>query len=517
MFKYKEKYTRTKKSNVTEVAHLKSSSKKRFPRLAKKIRLPFKKSVSNKQILTKAAITLGIVILYRAMSVIPLPGVDMSVFQEYFGKASASEASYLFLIFTGSRLDTPSIVGLGLAAYINASIILQLLTPVIPKLTDLSKEGERGRQVINQWTRFLTLPLAFFYSIAYLMLIARRDLNSADPSTVSSDPIFLIPHAEGSDWPTITKLIFMAFVLTVGAMILMWLSEIITEKGLGNGSSIIISIGIIAALPSLLKQDFSSINISKIFNEVIGGNLAALSNDLLVAMFLVLLGFLVLIVAIVFVNESTRNIDIQYARRVRSGQDTASSSLPIKLTITGVLPIIFASALLSMPQLIIPFLLKVVSTGSSFYDILTKINGSFLLATNDNVVDRNDVIYAIVYFLLIIGFALFYSFIVMKPDETAENLQKSGAFIPGIRPGKSTANYISYVLLRISFVGGVFLAVLALTPLIGRDLILISTDKNLTILSGIGGTSILIVVSVVLETMRQYRSMKVTSSYEKYI
>lgn len=471
----------------------------------------------DKNILTKIGFTLFLVIIYRILAAIPLPGLDMQVYKDYFGTANASEASYLLLLFTGGQLDSPSVVGLGLAAFINASIIIQLLTPVIPHLTDLSKEGERGRQMINQYTRYLTLPLGFIYSIAYLMLIARRDLNSSDGTTISENPVYLIPHAVGSDWPTITKLFFMALILTAGTLLLMWISEIITERGLGNGSSVIISVGILASLPALLDQDFSQIRWRDFFADLIGGNFSVLTDSTFVTILGVTLGFILVIYLIVFITESTRKIDIQYARRLRLEGNTQKSNLPIKLTLAGVIPIIFASALISVPQLIVPFMKNSADEGTKIYEILTDIESSFLFSTNDNIFDRNDVYYTVLYFILIIVFGMFYAFIVMKPAETAENLQKSGAFVPGIRPGKSTERYISIVLLRLSFAGSLFLAFIAIIPQIARNLIVNYSEANMLILSGIGGTSILIIVGVILDTLRQYNSLVATKSYEKYI
>lgn len=467
---------------------------------------------SNRQLLTKILVTLLVIVIYRALASIPLPGINMLAYQDVFGNATASEANYLLLVFTGGQLDSPSIVGLGIAAYINASIIVQLMTPVIPRLEALSKEGERGRQVINQITRYLTLPLAFLYSIAFTLLLARRDLNSTDGVTPSENPSYLIEHAAGSDWPSISKIIFIALILTAGTLLVMWLAEAITENGIGNGSSIIISIGIIGSLPTLLSRDFAQINIPQLISDVLGGALTALTDPKFIAVIGVILGGIFLIFAITLINESARKIKIQYARRAVLTEGAEQSNLPIKLTLTGVLPIIFASAFLSVPQLIIPFAQQI----SGVTPFINTIQNSFFYATVDNVVDNRDLEYAIVYFVLIVLFGIFYSFIVLKPDETAENLQKQGAFIPGIRPGKSTENYISRVLTRIGFAGAMFLGFIALLPLVVRNLILDSAGVNLVVLSGIGGTSVLIIVGVVLETYRQYRALQVTRSYERY-
>jgi preprotein translocase subunit SecY len=492
----------------------KKADKKRF-----KLPNPFKASKSllkNKNVMKKIGFTLLIVVVYRLLSSIPLPGIDMGVYQEFFGKSSASEASYLFLIFTGSQLDSPSIMGLGIVAYINASIIIQLMTPVIPKLTELSKDGAQGQQVINQITRYITLPLAFIYSTVYLLVISQRDFNnSVNAFEASSNPKYLIPHALGSDWPSASKIIFMALILTAGTMFLMWLAEAITENGIGNGSSIIISIGIVSSLPTLISQDFAGLNFRSLFTQLFDGNFNILADPTFVSLIGIIVGFLGIILMVVFVNESLRKINIRYARRAVTTEASEESHLPIKLLLTGVLPIIFASALLSVPQLIFPFLQRFTDS-ASVDKFVSSLQNSFLFAANDNVVNGQDTIYAIVYFILILAFGMFYSFIILKPKDTAENLQKQAAFVPGIRPGKSTEGYISRILLRVSFIGALALGLLALIPLIARNLVISQTGVNLALLSGIGGTSVLIVVSVVLDTMRQYNALKVTRSYEDY-
>lgn len=492
-----------------------------FKSIFKKIKLP--SFISNKDIFNRILLTLVIVIIYRALANIPLPGVDMSVYSNYFGESSASEVSYLFTIFTGGRLDTPSLVGLGLAAYINASIIMQILPYAIPRLKEMQKEGERGRQVINQLTRMVSVPIALFYSVSYLFLIAQRDFaNSAGDPAVAADPthvpVYLIPHAEGSNLPTLSKILMMAIILTAGTIFLMWLSEIITEKGLGNGSSIIITVGILSTLPIYIVQDFSRANFGEIISQLFQGNFAALNNPLMIALIVVLIGAILVIAGIVFINESYRKIDIQYARRVRGAEIGRGSFLPLKFTLTGVIPVIFTYAVLSIPQIIIPLVQGSAAPDSGVYQFMESLKTSFLFSSTDNVVNVQDLIYGIVYFILTVFFALVYAYIVFNPKEVAvENLQKNGAFIPGVRPGKSTEEYLSRTLLRIGLVGGIFLGFIALIPLIARDFVLTSSGTTLTILSGIGGTSVLIIVGVFLDTSRQYRSLQVTRSYENYI
>lgn len=518
MIKNEVDYDQFKDSFTPSVQDKKKGTKKK--KSSKKnsissIQSRFSSFFSNKDVLQKIGITLFVVALYRLLIAIPLPGIDMSVYQEFFGAVPASEASYLLLIFTGGTLDSPSIVGMGILAFINASIIIQLLTPVIPKLTELSKEGAQGQQVINQYTRYLTLPLAVLYAVVYVLLISRRDLNSPDGFTPSDNPVYLVEAAAGSDWPSITKVIFMSLVLTAGTMLLMWLAEYITEKGIGNGSSIIITVGILSSLPSLLSRDLATFDLGILLQQIFAGSFGVLTSSTMIAFLTIFLGGVLLTGAIVFVNESIRNIKIQQTTRRVVGSGQEQSVLPIKLTMTGVLPIIFASSLLALPQIVIPLLSQI--QGSEFVDVIVNsLENSFLLASTDTGANLNDVWYALFYFALIVAFGVFYAFIAMKPDDIAENLQKSGRYVPGIRPGNATRKYITNVIGRIGFAGAVFLGLVAMIPLLANTVIQTTAGVSVIVLTGIGGTSILIVVSVLLEIIRQYNALKVSRSYDQY-
>jgi preprotein translocase subunit SecY len=498
------------------------TKKKRSVNLKFLNRLPGKKIargigefLSNKDVVSKILVTILVIVIYRILSSIPLPGVDMNIYREVFSSRTASEANYIFTIFTGGRLETPSIIGLGIAAYINASIIMQLLPYAITRLKEIQKDGERGKQIINQITRFISVPLAFMYSIVYLVVLSRNDLGTAGIGLPTGT--YLIPHAADADFPSGLRILFMALVLTGGTMLLMWLSEIITEKGLGNGSSIIISVGILASLPALISQDYSQLNIPNLVNNLVQGNFSALTDPLTLALIIVAIGFVFVIAAIIFISESQRKIDIQYARRVREGEGGQGSFLPIKFTVTGVMPVIFAFALLSIPQLIVPIVESSGNASPFMLDVVNSVKAGPLYATADQIIDGKDLQYELLYFALVIIFGVFYSYIVLNPKETAENLQKSGAFVPGIRPGKSTENYIAGVLFRISFFGALFLGIIALIPVLGRNLVYSSSSVYLAVLSGIGGTSLLIIVSVILDTLRQYKSIVATRSYERYL
>jgi len=460
--------------------------------------------LSNREILKRFAFTIFIVFLYRLLSGVPLPGIDMHVYQQQFGNSTTSETSYFLTVLTGGRLETPSIVGLGIGVYITASIIIQLLSSVIPKLEELSKEGARGRQVLDQYTRYLTIPLAILYSVGYLVLLSQQNLGS-DPAS----PIYLIAR-DASGGISLTKIIFMTMILSAGSMLLMWLAELITEQGIGNGSSIIIMIGILSSLPALLAQDLGQIDFNTAIQGALSGNLSYLTDPSLLAIYLLIAGALILIAGVIFMTESTRKVTIQYARRERGAGAVTDSFLPVKLNQSGVLPIIFASSMLTVPQLIVPALAKITDPATPFGQFITTLQTSPVFVST-------SVQHSIVFFILIIVFSLFYAFIALKPDEVSENLQKSGAFIPGIRPGKSTAEYITKVLLRLTVVGAIFLGFIALVPLLAGASLQNLTGQRFVLFSGIGGTSILIIVGVILETVRQIDSLRATQNYERYL
>lgn len=456
-------------------------------------------ALQSKEVQRKTLITLGLITLYRILAAVPLPGMDVSIFAEAFGN---NPLTNFFTIITGGRLDSPSVVAIGLGAYINASIIIQLLTTAIPKLEELSKEGQRGRAKLNQYTRILTVPLTVVQAFVIFSVLQ---------NVASSIPEFENLFANISTLEIIT----MISALTAGSMVLMWIGELITEYGIGNGISIIITISILSVVPSLLANDFSFL--SQDLELLAEGNLRVLFNDNMLFFYLFLIGLLIIVATIVYITEAIRKIPIQYARRVRSGA-AQNSFLPLKLNQAGVMPVIFASALLTFPQIISQLILNAAENGTLLYRFATTINNSFLVQGLNSVhtgggVSSSQIYYLLTYFFLIVGFSYFYTFVTFKPSETAENLQKSSGFIPGLRPGKMTKKYITNVMIRLTLVGSFFLATLALIPnVIG----LTPQGVNLTVLTGLGGTSILIIVGVVLDTIRQMKAMTVTMSYDQY-
>ncbi len=452
-------------------------------------------ALKTKEVQRKIMITIGLIVVYRILAAVPLPGIDIKIFNQVFGN---NPINNLFTLVTGGRLDNPSVVAIGLGAYINASVILQLLTTIIPKLEELSKEGERGRQVINMYTRILAVPLNIIQAYVIYTVLKSTAAN--------------IPELSGLVASITTMdMITMIASLTAGSMILMWIGELITSYGIGNGTSIIITISILSVLPGLLVRDFTFL--SSDFGLLLKGNLNILYSPSFILVYLTVGALIALIYGITYVTESSRKLVIQYASRVRATQAGQSSYLPLKINQAGVMPVIFASALLSFPQIISQFLISVTAADSFLYKVGNKINNSFL-GNAYRSGDTNEILlYELATFVLICFFTYFYTFVTYKPSETADNLKKGGGFIPGIRPGKETEKFITTVLIRLTFWGAIFLGTIAIVPSLLR---LVPQGTNLAIFTGIGGTSLLIVVGVITDTIRQIKSVAVTRSYEQF-
>lgn len=452
-------------------------------------------ALRSKDIRRKIFITFGLVVVYRLLAAVPLPGIDVRLFTQVFGN---NPLTNLFTLVTGGRLDSPSLVAIGLGAYINASIIIQLLQTVIPKFDELSKEGERGRQVLNQYTRILAVPLSVVQG--FVILTVLRNVGASYPELAG-----IVDNISS------LEVLTMIAALTAGSIVLMWLGELISEYGIGNGISILITVSILSSLPSLLARDLSFLQ--KDLTLLRNGNFNVLVNENFVVIYLLIIGMALVVLGVVYVTEAVRKVAIQYARRFRGGGVVPSSYLPLKINQAGVIPVIFASSLLTFPQIVAQFLISSADKEAFLYKLGTKINESFLGQGLEGLSNTDHLLYFLTYFILIIGFTYFYTFISYKPSETADNLKKSGGFIPGLRPGKATENYITHVLLRLTFVGAIFLAAVALIPSLIR---LTPQGQNLAIISGIGGTSILIIVGVILDTLRQMKSLTVTKSYDQY-
>ncbi len=407
----------------------------------------------------KILFTLGVLVIFRIGAHIPVAGVDTASLQNIFKQ---NEFLGLLDIFSGGTLANFSVMALGLSPYIQASIMLQLLTIVIPQLEELSKEGEYGREKINQYTRYITVPLAVIQSIGMYILLRNQGIIH----TLS--PIHLI-----------------SFLVTMmsGAMLLMWLGELVTEQGLGNGISFLIFAGIVGRLPVSVWQTISSAQSGDWLNIIVFSVVS-----------------LVIIGLIVLMNEAARQIPIQYARRVRGGQTYGGQSahLPMRITQAGVIPIIFAVSLVLVPSLI----------GQFFSQSANPAIANFALTLSRTFTPRG-MAYNITYFILVVAFTFFYTSIVFDPEKIADHLKNQGGFVPGIRPGKPTAEYLQKIMIRLTAVGAIFLGFIAVLPSI------VARGFNITTLT-IGGTGILIVVSVALEVIKQLESMLITRSYDVY-
>lgn len=410
--------------------------------LFQKLTLAINDSTLRKRLLFIA----GALIVFRFLSAIPVPGIDAARLAEFF---SGNQFFGLLDIFSGGGLSNFSIVMLGVGPYITASIIMQLLTMMSPKLKALyQEEGEAGRARFAQYSRLLTVPLALVQSFAFLTLLERQGVVLAL-----------------SGFETASNII----IITAGSLLLMWIGELMTEFGIGNGISLLIFAGIVARLPQVVSQTLFAFDAGEI------------------PMYLAFLAVAAAIVfGVVFVTEAERPIPVTYAKRVRGNKvyGGVSTYLPLRVNQAGVIPIIFALSILLFPQMIATFLSAFKS------DLLVSI--AALLTT----IFANSWVYAGLYFFLVLLFTYFYTAVTFDPDQISENLQKNGAFIPGVRPGDSTSEHISHILTRITLVGAVFLALVAVLPLAMQGL-----TGNATL--AIGGTALLIVVSVVLDFIKK--------------
>ena len=420
----------------------------------------FKSGFKAPDVRRKILFTALVLVIFRVFAHIPVAGVDLAQLRVLF---SQSQFLGLLDIFSGGTLANFSVMAMGLNPYINASIILQLSTLVFPKIEALSKEGEQGRQKINQYTRLLTVPLAALQSVGmYALLKSQGIVGFTDPISLLS---FIV-------------------TMTAGTMLLVWLGELISEKGVGNGISVLIFAGIVGRLPVVFGQTLSTLNAENIFNIIV---------------FLVM-GLLV-IAFLVTINEATRQITVYYAKRVRGNKmyGGQSTHLPLRLNQAGVIPIIFAVSLILLPSLIANYL--TASPNPALQGLAGQVAYWF---------NPQGFFYNFLYFGLVVAFTFFYTAVVFNPKKIAEEIQKYGGFIPGIRPGTPTAAHLNYILIRITTVGAVSLGLVAVLPVIASAF---TGVQNLVL----GGTGILIVVSVVLETIKNIEAQLVMRNcYRRY-
>lgn len=400
---------------------------------------------------------IGLLAVFRLFAHVPVPGVDIAALRNFF---AGNQMLGMLNVFSGGSMENFSIVMMGVGPYITSSIIFQLLAMIVPSLEEMQKE-ETGRQKINMWTRWLTVPLGLLQSYGMITILQRS--SGSIVGSLSGFDKFVI-----------------AVTITAGTVFLMWLGELISEKKVGNGISMMIFAGIVASLPGAVQQ-----------------NLATYDPNKLLTLIAFLIVTLVTVWGIVKINEAQRNIPLQHARQIRGNHTYGgnSTSLPLRVNMGGVIPIIFAISVLVFPSMIAQFFLQAKTEW-------IKSAAEWTIG-----IMNNDWFYGISYFLLVFGFTYFYTEVIFKPDRIAENLQKQGAFIPGIRPGEHTRDYLASTVYRIILIGAIFLATIAVLPLIVKGF-------THTAALSIGGTSILIVVSVVIDIVKQVEAQLTMREYE---
>ncbi len=415
----------------------------------------------------KLLFTMGIMAIFRLGSFIPTPGVDYgNVRQCVADTAGSTDLLGLVNLFSGGALLQLSVFALGIMPYITASIIIQLLRVVIPRFEALHKEGQAGTAKLTQYTRYLTIALAILQSTTIITVARSGQLF----------PGCSVPIIPNDGWVTI---VLMVITMTAGTGLIMWMAELISERGVGNGMSLLIFTSIVAGFPAALWG-------------IAGGD-----NGF--GKFVAILGVILLVIGlVVFVEQSQRRIPVQYAKRMvgRRMYGGSSTYIPIKINMAGVIPVIFASSLLALPALIAQFADQAAD---------------WVIWVSNNIVDPTAPLHIAIYVLLIIFFAFFYTSITFNPDEVADNMKRYGGFIPGIRAGRPTAEYLQYVINRITSAGAIYLALVALVPTIALILLNISTRLPF------GGTSILIIVGVGLETVKQIDSQLQQRHYEGFL
>ncbi|MDP8904885.1 MAG: preprotein translocase subunit SecY [Chloroflexota bacterium] len=421
---------------------------------------------------------LGMLVLYRILAVVPVPAVNSEAVSQLIQQQAFLQ---LLDLFSGGGLHTFSIVAMGVNPYINASIIMQLMTGVVPRLQALSREGEYGRTKINQYTRYLTVPLALLQAYGYLAILH---------GSLAPDGTPIVAEFDLLSFQTISQMV----TLAAGTILAMWIGELITERGIGNGISFIIFAGIVAQVPQGVIQFLQS----------------PTQNVLFGVLFVILA--MVVVAVIVYIQEGQRRIPIQYASRVRGRRmyQGGATFLPLRVNQAGVIPIIFAVSILLFPTQIASYFRAPLNTPVEQQTLANQIAEGIV-----NFLDPNGIAYMVGYFLLTMGFTFFYTAFTFKPDETADNLRKNGGFIPGIRPGSPTRDYLAKVVFRLSVAGALFLATIAVAPIVLPRVVPGAGE----VAGGfaLGGTALLIVVSVVVETMKQIEAQLMMRNYEGFI
>lgn len=464
------------------------------------------KSLKNKDMLKRIAIILGLLVVYRFLAHIPVPLGEPTTFQEAIQNLiqKSDFGSFLNLI-SGGGLTAFSILLVGISPYITAQIVVQLITKAIPSLEELSQDGESGRRKISQWTRVLTVPLAIVQSIAYIFILYQ--------SVIASNTALAYT-------PTTADWMLSVTAMVAGSIILMWFGELMTEQGIGNGISLIIFTSIISQLPTTLASLGSALFDTSAGTLSLFGWINLPVNP---AMFWIILIFAIAILVVIYflvkLNEAQRVITINYAKRVHgnSAYGGIKSILPLKLIAAGVVPVIFATAFLSLPALLGQFIQTVnpeSTFGTTLMTLFTAPSASNFSAMYPDGITAQWFFYPAAYFLLVVMFTYFYTGIIFNTKEIADNLQKQGAFIEGVRPGLQTAEYLGKTINRLNLFGALALGLIAMLPFLTDYIFIIVAGAPMGL--SLSGTGLLIVVTVALENIRQLQSRALMVTYDDY-
>ena len=464
------------------------------------------KSLKNKDMLKRVLIILGIIVAYRLLAQIPVPMGDAATFKEAVSNLlDKSDFSSFLNLISGGGLASFSVILVGLSPYITSSIVVQLLTKAIPSLEELSNDGGTGRKKINQWTRILTVPLAIIQSIAYIFILYQ--------STVSAN------IATGFT-PTIGDWTLSVTAMTAGSLILMWMGELITEQGIGNGISMMIFASIISQLPTTMGSLGAALFDTSQGSLNLFGWLELPVNP---TVFWIVLGFVIAMIIVVYflvkLNEAQRIITINYAKRVHgnSSYGGIKSILPIKIIAAGVIPVIFATAFLSLPALVGQVMTSVNpdnEVGAALVTTFSAPSASNFATIYPNGITAQWFAYPVLYFVLVFLFTYFYTSIIFNTKEIADNLQKQGGFIEGVRPGIATSKYLSKVVNRLDLFGALALGLVAMLPFITDYIFIVLTGAPIGL--SISGTGLLIVVTVALENLRSIDSRALMVTYDDF-
>lgn len=428
--------------------------------------------LSNREIVLKILVTFGLLLVFKAGTYIPIPLISTTSVQQII---KGNDFLTVLNAFSGGGLSNFSILALGISPYITSSIVVQMLQMVIPKLNEWNEQGDAGKQKVNRVTRYVTIGIAMIQALVIIFSLGAKPENILGDSLIQYKDVYWLIY------------LYMAVVVTAGSAFVMWLADLITRHGIGNGSSMIISAGIISSLPTMFTT---------LYFKYLEGSVITVANGFLFG--LIVLLYIAMIVGVVFVEGSVRKIPVQYANR-QAGQK--GSDIPVKLNSASVIPVIFASTLMSIPMTIIGVL--GLSTANGAGKVLNQIFST------------SKPIGIALYIVLIVFFSFFYAFMQVDPDKISDNLEKQNAFIPGYRPGEDTKVQLSKMLFRITLIGATYLVILSMVPIIVSKVFGFTAQEAATI--QIGGTSLIIIIGVAIETFRQIETASETKEYKGFL